>query len=305
MNEVLNIQHLSKKYRKQIALDDVSLTLKQGEIYGLIGRNGAGKTTLLKAVTRLIQPTKGFCQLFGSQNEKEYIQNLERVGAIIEHPHAYEHLTVKQNFLYYAKLKGLPNEKEALDSLKLVGLTEQLNKSFDKLSLGMKQKFGIALALIDKPDLLLLDEPINGLDPIAVADFRKLIKELNETLGMTIIISSHILSELYHVATKFGILHNGQLLKEMTKADFENSCEESIHINVDDTELASFYLMQEHIDINFKVLDKHTIKVYDFQNGAAELNSLLVKNDVMVNAIFEDKTDLSTYFTQLIGENRD
>ena len=218
METVLKIEQLTKKYQTQLALQNISLEIKQGEIYGLIGRNGAGKTTLLKAITRLIQPTSGKITLFGSQNSSEWTKNLQRSGSVIETPVAYDQLTAAQNLAYYCKLRGIVAHKQTIaDTLALVDLSDTGNKQFKNFSLGMKQKLGIALAILSQPDFLTLDEPINGLDPLAIIEFRKLIRRLNEEKGMTIIISSHILTELYHVATRFGIIHDGRLIKEISK----------------------------------------------------------------------------------------
>lgn len=238
---------MSKRYGQQLALDNVNLTIQKGEIYGLIGKNGAGKTTLIKVITKLIQPSQGSVSVFGSSTQSEWTHALKRVGSVIETPVALNHLTARQNLHYYCKARHVPNADKVIDeSLTLVGLTNTGKKKFRGFSLGMKQRLGIAIALIVKPDFLILDEPINGLDPVAIKEFRHMIKKLNEEHDMTVIISSHILSELYQVATKFGIIENGRIIKEISKADFDTQSEDYIvlktsHINMLHTIQADFY----------------------------------------------------------------
>lgn len=300
MNNVLEISNISKKYKNQHALANVSLTIKEGDIYGLIGRNGAGKTTLLKIITSLIQQTSGSIQLLGSTNENEYIKNLTRTGSVIETPVAYDQLTAQQNLAYYCKLRGIVNKKEIDDILHFVNLADTGKKKYKDFSLGMKQKMGIAIALLNKPDLLILDEPINGLDPIAIIEFRDLLLKLNQEQNITIIISSHILSELFHVANRFGILHDGHMLKELTKAEFNSICDDYLHLEVNDTQLAS-HLLKEQLDLDFKVVSATEINIFDYHNDPADIVSLLVKNDIRLSSIQKHGTDLESYFAQLIA----
>lgn len=173
METVVNVKHISKRFGQQLALNDVSLTVKQGEIYGLIGKNGAGKTTLIKVITQLIQPNSGTVALFGSSNNSEWTHALKRVGSVIEAPAAYNHLTAYENLNYCCKIRHIPNaDKVILETLSYVGLTNTGKKKFRDFSLGMKQRLGIAIALLSKPDLMILDEPINGLDPVGIKEFR-------------------------------------------------------------------------------------------------------------------------------------
>ena len=218
MKKVLEIRHLTKRYGQHLALDNVNLTLEKGEVYGLIGRNGAGKTTLIKVITKLIRPSQGSVSLFHSTSKSEWTHALKRVGSVIETPVALNHLNARQNLRYYCKIHHVPNPDKVIDEiLDTVGLGHTGKKKFRSFSLGMKQRLGIAIALIAKPDLLILDEPINGLDPVAIKEFRQMIKKLSEEQGMTVLISSHILSELYQVSTRFGIIDHGHLIREITK----------------------------------------------------------------------------------------
>ena len=180
METVVNVKHISKRFGQQLALNDVSLTVKQGEIYGLSGKNGAGKTTLIKVITQLIQPNSGTVALFGSSNKSEWTHALKRVGSVIEAPAAYNHLTAYENLNYCCKIRHIPNaDKVIRETLSYVGLTNTGKKKFRDFSLGMKQRLGIAIALLSKPDLMILDEPINGLDPVGIKEFRQLVQRLN------------------------------------------------------------------------------------------------------------------------------
>lgn len=180
MKKVLEVRHLTKRYGQNLALDNVNLTLEKGEVYGLIGRNGAGKTTLIKVITKLIRPSQGSVSLFHSTSKSEWTHALKRVGSVIETPVALNHLNARQNLRYYCKIHHVPNPDKVIDEiLDTVGLGHTGKKKFRSFSLGMKQRLGIAIALIAKPDLLILDEPINGLDPVAIKEFRQMIKKLS------------------------------------------------------------------------------------------------------------------------------
>lgn len=299
METVLTVNQLSKKYHTQWALENVSLTIKKGDIYGLIGRNGAGKTTLLKIITQLTQQTSGQVQLFNSTSSQEYAQNLSRTGSVIETPVAYDQLTAEQNLTYYCKLRGIVNKDDIKKTLKIVGLDTTDKKKYKNFSLGMKQKMGIAIALISKPDLLILDEPINGLDPIAIVEFRDLLLTLNKEHNITIIISSHILSELYYVANRFGIIHDGHLLEEITKEKFQEICRDVVHIELDDPYAAS-HLLNDYFHCEFKVVSQTEINIYDFQGQTADILHQFITAGIRVSSLQTIGTDLETYFTQLI-----
>ena len=231
METVVNVKHISKRFGQQLALDDVSLTVKQGEIYGLIGKNGAGKTTLIKVITQLIQPNSGTIALFGSSNKSEWTHALKRVGSVIEAPAAYNHLTAYENLNYCCKIRHIPNaDKVIRETLSYVGLTNTGKKKFRDFSLGMKQRLGIAIALLSKPDLMILDEPINGLDPIGIREMRDLFVNLVKTDGMTLLISSHILTEVEHIADIIGVIVNGTIIREVpmakVKAEYPSGLED-------------------------------------------------------------------------------
>ena len=295
---VLNTHKLSKNYRSFTALDGVDMTVYRGDIYGLIGRNGAGKTTIMKIVTGLTEKSGGDFELF-SKNREELGNERRRIGCLIENPAFFGGLTAYQNLNYYALQKGITDKKQIDDALALVNLTEVRNKKFRKFSLGMKQRLGVALAVMDNPDLIILDEPINGLDPIGISELRDTFKKLNTQKGITFVISSHILSELYMVATRFLFIDNGRVLKEITKEELELECMRCIAIKTSDTQRASVILEQNGIR-DYKVIDETELRVYDNEAKPQELNKLLVQSDVNVSEVFETGISLEDYFKSLI-----
>lgn len=299
MNEVLKIQKINKRFGKQKALEDVSMTIKQGEIYGLIGRNGAGKTTLLKSVLDMLHADSGEISLFGATDRRGYLNQMKRVGSIIENPVAYDQLTALENLRYYCKIKGIVEPRAAEEALKAVDLQETGKKKFKNFSLGMKQKLGLAIALLNQPDLLILDEPINGLDPVAIVEFRDLLLKLNREQHMTILISSHILEELYLVANRFGFIRDGRLIEELTKEEFEERNQSFIHLLVEDTAKASFLLKQAGIS-EYKVVSEGQINIYQQDQPIRSINKLLVTNDIAVDAIYLEGESLESYFKELV-----
>lgn len=301
METVLEVKQLSKNYRKQTVLNNLNIKIELGDIYGLVGRNGAGKTTLLKSIVQMVTPTNGQILLFGKEINQRQLKQLSRVGSIIEEANTYENLTARQNLQYFCKLEGIVDENVVDETLRYVGLHDTEGKKFKHFSMGMKQKLGLAIALLKRPDFLILDEPINGLDPVAIAEFRELLKKLNRDSDTTILISSHILEELYHVATKFGFLKNGQIVKELTKEEFEEQSTEFVKI-----ESPNVYHVAEVLTSNgiqdFKVVEDDIIHLYDLSVSVQEVNELLVREKVHINAIQKEGKNLENYFRDLIGE---
>lgn len=302
---VLKTHNLTKKYKKFTALDHVNITIHRGDIYGLIGRNGAGKTTLMKVITTLAPKTEGVFELFGSG--EDITETKRRIGCLIENPAFFGKLTAYQNLEYYAIQKGIVDKEQIDKALELVDLTKQKNKKFKNFSLGMKQRLGIALAILDHPDFIILDEPINGLDPIGIKELRDTFKKLNEEHNITILISSHILSELYLLANRFCFIEQGRVLKEITKEELDLACSKCIVIKVLDTKKAAVVLEKELYTTNYKVIDEQEIRLYDYLNQVAKVNKVLSKNDVDVMAIYESGISLEEYFDTLIkgGEEHD
>lgn len=304
MEKVLELNHVSKHFGKFQALDDVSMTIHRGDIYGLIGRNGAGKTTILKTIVQLIKQSQGTVQLFGAVNEKEYLKSLSRTGSVIEVPVAYDQLTAQQNLEYYCKLRGITDKDAISRVLKMVDLQNTGKKKFEQFSLGMKQKMGLALALLSNPDFLILDEPTNGLDPVAIAEFRELLVRLNREHDITILISSHILEELYHISTRFGFIDQGKIIQKITKKEFEEVSQEFIMVQVGNVQEAARMLEKMGIK-QFKVVDQQTIHIYDLNHQSAEINRRLVLGEVAVHAISQEGKNLENYFTDLLDEKGD
>ncbi|MHC5247543.1 ABC transporter ATP-binding protein [Enterococcus sp. LJL90] len=299
METILNLSGVNKNFGKQQALQDITMTIRKGDIYGLVGRNGAGKTTLLKTIVRMIQPSSGNIQLFGNQNEKEYIKELKRVGNIIETPVAYDQLTAEQNLKYYCKINGVIEKDAVAKALKFVDLEDTGKKKYKNFSLGMKQKLGLAIALLNKPDFLILDEPINGLDPVAIVEFRELLLKLNREEGMTILISSHILDELYQVATRFGFIKDGLLVQEMTKDEFDLKAQAFIKIEVDNVKKALQTLGQMAIE-DCKVVGQHQINVYQLETPIRQIVRELTMADLAIDGISLEGESLETYFKELV-----
>lgn len=298
---VLQTKGLTKKYKNFIALNNADMTVYRKDVYGLIGRNGAGKTTLMKTVTGLTQKTEGEFEVFG-KNSSEYEDEKKRVGCLIENPAFFPNLTAYQNLRYYSYQKGITDLKQIDDALELVKLTDVKDRKFRKFSLGMKQRLGIAFAMLDNPDLIILDEPINVLDPIGISELRETFRKLNEERGITLVISSHILTELYAVANRFLFIENGRVLKEVTKDELDLECSRCIVVRSDDTKRGAM-MIEDKLGINdFKVIDDREIRIYKPNTDPAEVNQALVTGGLRVSEIFESGVSLEDYFKQLVGE---
>ena len=303
MQNVLEVKGLTKKYGDQYALKDVSLSIKKGEIYGLIGKNGAGKTTLIKIITQVIYPSGGTVSVLGSQNQQEWTRALSHTGSVIESPVAHAHMSAYENLRYYCTDRGIPNaDKVIKETLQYVGLTDTGKKKFRNFSLGMKQRLGIAIAILGRPDLLILDEPINGLDPVGIQEFREMVKRLNQELGITIIISSHILSELYLVATRFGFINQGHFIKELAKEEFNRESGDYIILKTDNIKQAA-HLVQDKLGYQLRPTNKEdelhiSGQVQEIRKIAKEL----VLADIPIGEIYYAHKDLEKYFTDLINQ---
>ena len=297
---ILKTNNLTKKYKNFIALDNINITIQKGDIYGLIGRNGAGKTTLMKLITTLTNKTGGSFSLFGS--EEELTESKRRIGCLIESPAFFDNLTAYQNLKYYSIQKGIVNEKQIDKVLKTVDLFKEKNKKFKKFSLGMKQRLGVAFAILDNPDFIILDEPINGLDPIGIKEIRDTLKKLNEEEKITILISSHILSELYLIANHFCFIDQGRIIKDVSKEELDLECSKCIVIKTKDVKKATVVLEKELSTINYKVIDNTEIRLYDYLENSAKVNKTLLTNGLDIMGIYESGISLEDYFNSLIKE---
>ncbi|WP_373897478.1 ABC transporter ATP-binding protein [Haloimpatiens sp. FM7315] len=300
MSLVLKTNCLTKKFGKQIAVNEVNMNIEKGDIYGFIGKNGAGKTTLMKMVCGLISKSKGEIKLFESNDvEKER----KRIGCVIEEPAIYEGMTARQNLIYYNKLLGIPDNSNIEPLLKSVGLGDTGKKKAKQFSLGMKQRLSIAVALLGNPDFLILDEPINGLDPSGIREIRELIIKLNVENKITVLISSHILGEISKIATKYGIVDKGVLVDEFTAEELKNRCKRCLPIKTKDVEKAAYIIKNNIKSEDFEVLDSGEICVYDLLDKSAEINVELIKNNIIVTSISTKDKDAEEYFVKMMGGN--
>ena len=297
---VLQTNNLTKKYRDFVALDNVTITIHKGNIYGLIGRNGAGKTTLMKTITTLTNKSGGSFSLFDS--EEELTESKRRIGCLIESPAFFGNLTAYQNLKYYSIQKGMVDDKQIDKVLKVVDLYKEKNKKFKNFSLGMKQRLGIAFAILDNPDFIILDEPINGLDPIGIKEIRDTLKKLNKEEKITILISSHILSELYLIANHFCFIDKGRIVKDLTKEELDLECSKCIVIKTKDVKKATVILEKGLATTNYKVIDNTEIRLYDYLDNLAKVNKILLNNDIEIMGIYESGISLEDYFNSLIKD---
>lgn len=300
-NMVLETRDLSKQYKSQRALDHVNLSLQQGKIYGLIGKNGAGKTTLMRMIAGLGFPTQGSILLFGTEERSELEAAGKRIGSLIEAPGLVTGMSAKENMHLQCLMKGIPNYEIEDELLELVGLKDAGKKKVKNFSLGMKQRLGIAITLIGNPDLLMLDEPINGLDPAGVIEIRNLLKKLSTYENKTILISSHNLPELYQVATDFIIIHEGEICESLSHEELEDRCKCYISLEAVNVDHLTAVLEEKLHTQNFQVMPNNSVKLFDFLEEREWLGQILHENDVIITKIAVCETSLEDYFMSVIG----
>lgn len=300
MNTVLQTVGLTKKYDTQFAVHDLSLNVDRGEIYGLLGRNGAGKTTTIRMITGLLQPTEGDVILFGEKMKTPTKRIFGRIGALVESPAFYENLTAKENLKIIADLRGTQAPDSIESALELVNL-EKEKKKVKQFSLGMKQRLGIAMALMHDPEFIILDEPTNSLDPIGIQQIRLLIKKLSSENGVTILISSHILSEVEQMADKVGIIDNGILLEELTMDELRYKNRHFVKLTVSDINRA-IPIMEKELAINdYEILNDNEVKVFQLDIDLEKINRVLVTSGIGVSELSVKKGNLEEYFLKLTG----
>lgn len=303
MEYVLETNNLEKRYKDFRALNHTNIHIEKGAIYGLIGKNGAGKTTLIRIICGLQKPTDGDFSIYGVKNSSGNISSVrKRMGAIIETPSIYGEMTARDNLVEQYKLVGMPSLDGIDELLKLVGLVETGKKKAKNFSLGMKQRLGIAIALASNPDFLILDEPINGLDPQGIIEIRELILKLNKEKRITILISSHYLDELSKIATHYGFLDNGSIIKEISSDELMKKMEHKIILKVSNTKEFVKYF-EEH-KISYEVMDSKTINVYGKYNLSKFINELFMKN-LIADEVHEQEETLENYYMNLIGGGKD
>jgi len=297
MEYVLQTKGLTKKFGKKTAVNGLNLSIRKGDIYGFIGRNGAGKTTLIRMVSGLAHPSEGSIQLFESEDLD--IQR-RKTGTMIENPAVFINMTAKENLYYYCKLLGLDIDTTVNEMLTLVGLQDTGKKRAKNFSLGMKQRLAIAISLLDNPEFLMLDEPINGLDPSGIKEIRELILKINKEKNITILISSHILGELSKIATRYGVINNGVMVDEFTNEELDTRCSGELEIKVDNVQLAIEVISKLVDPTNIKAIDEKTIRVEKNLDKAGIINMELAKNGITVTSSSVVGQDLEAYFMHLM-----
>ena len=298
---VLKTYNISKKYGNQVSNDKISIKIKKGEIYGLIGKNGAGKTTLFRIITGLSHKSSGDLEIFGKSEEKDLNTARTMIGSLIESPAFYKNMTARENLEVSRLVRNIAG-KECIDEvLELVGLSDTNKKKVKNFSLGMRQRLGIANALLGNPKLLILDEPINGLDPMGIVEIRELLKKINKEKDVTILISSHILGELSELATNYGIINNGRLVEEISVDELNEKCRQYIEVIVDNPAKASTILEKELLITDYEVLENNRIKIFSNLDSSGLINGTLSKNKVVVQKINLKGENLEEYFINKVG----
>ncbi|MCK1997384.1 ABC transporter ATP-binding protein [Psychrobacillus psychrodurans] len=301
MDYVIQTSGLTKKLKGKTIISDINLHVKKGEIYGFLGRNGTGKTTIMKMLTGITTPTSGEVLLFNQKLTEETKTVLKRVGSVIEYPIFYEHLTAIENMKLHGEYLGFYDEKEINDALDMVQLKDTEDKTVKDFSLGMKQRLGIARAIVMKPELIILDEPTNGLDPIGIKDIRNLILMLNREYGITFLLSSHILGEMEQVVDRVGVINNGKLLNEVTLADIRKKRTEYIELMTPNMEKA-LYLLESNFQIsNFKMVTNNRIRIYDLTHSQKTISKMLILHDVEIEEIKKHTSSLEDYFYEQVN----
>lgn len=302
MKYILKTTNLTKTFKDKNVVSNVNMNIKKGEIYGFLGPNGAGKTTIMKLITNLVKPTEGEIEIFGEKLTNTSYEVLKRMGTIIEYPVFYDKVTGRDNLELHCEYMGYHN-KEAIDqALDLVDLKDIENKAVKDYSLGMKQRLGIARAILTKPELLILDEPINGLDPIGIKDMRNLLRMLNKEYGMTILISSHILSEIEQIADTIAVINNGRLVEEVSMEEIRGEKSEYIEIVTKDCSKAA-YVLENNLNItNIRVEENTLIRIYDLRLSQNEISKVLILNDVNIEAINKKNNSLEDHFLKLLKD---
>ena len=296
---VIETMGLSKRYRDKWAVDHLDLRVEQGDIYGFIGRNGAGKSTALKLLCGLARPTQGDALIFGKPIRDPVAHR--RVGALIEQPGLYPELSGRENLQLYAALLGLDSpERQVEDILETVGLSPKEKKPVKHYSMGMKQRLGVGLALLGGPDLLLLDEPINGLDPEGIREMRELLLRLNRERGLTILVSSHILGELSKVATRYGIIQQGRIVEQITAVELEQKRTDYLHLRTDQPEKAAALLERELRLKRWEMRPEGEIRIHEMVDGKA-VGRVLAEAGISVEELGLHRQDLEEYFMERMG----
>ncbi|MFD5852793.1 ABC transporter ATP-binding protein [Cytobacillus oceanisediminis] len=300
MDYVVQTNGLTKTVKGITLVSNVNLHIKKGEIYGFLGQNGAGKTTIMKMLTGLLIPSKGEILLFGKKLTETNKSGIKRVGSIIEYPIFFEHLTAMENLELHCEYLGYYDKKaitQALELVQLKGIEDKVVKDF---SLGMKQRLGIVRAIITKPELIILDEPTNGLDPIGIKDMRDLIRMLNKEYGITFLLSSHILGEIEQIVDRVGVIQNGKLVNEVSLAEIRKQRADYIEIVTPDADRTAYLLVHELRISNIKIVGDRRVRIYDVTQSQSEITKILILHDIELEEIQKHTSTLEDYFYRQI-----
>ncbi|MCY8464261.1 ABC transporter ATP-binding protein [Bacillus atrophaeus] len=301
MTYTVNINGLTKTFQGKEVVSNVNMHIRKGEIYGFLGPNGAGKTTVMKMLTSLVKPTGGEIEILGHKMTNTSYKVLGRIGSMIEYPIFYEKLTAQENLELHCEYMGYHDKNSIQEVLGMVNLKNIEDKAVKTFSLGMKQRLGIARAIITKPELLILDEPINGLDPVGIKEIRHLFQVLSKEYGMTLLISSHMLSEIEQIADTIGVIRDGRLLEEVSMDKIRGQNTEYIELVTTNRTKACFVLENELGIANFKILNEKTVRIYDSDASQAAISKALILNDIDIESINKKYTSLEDYFLSLIN----
>lgn len=302
MSYILQASHLSKTIDGKQLVTDVNIHVKKGEVYGFLGPNGAGKTTVMKMLTNLWKPTSGTAWLFGKVLEKNSYEVLKRMGSIIEFPTFYDHMSGKDNLQLHCEYMGYYNKGSVEEALGMLGLSDAADKPAGSYSLGMKQRLGIARAILCKPELVILDEPTNGLDPAGMKQIRDLFRMLCTEYGMTLMISSHLLPEIESIADTVGVIHHGKMMKEISMKEIAETNMAYIELAVEDTKKASYVLAEKMQLSNFKIANDSQIRIYEQGVTTQKISRELMANDVEIASISQHTETLEDYFLKITSE---
>ena len=302
MSYILQTNHLTKIIDGKELVTDVNIHVKKGEIYGFLGPNGAGKTTVMKMITNLWKPTKGTVELFGKTLETTSYEVLKRMGSIIEFPTFYEHMSGKDNLQLHCEYMGYYNKGSIDEVLEMLNLGEAANKPVKSYSLGMKQRLGIARAILCKPELVVLDEQTNGLDPAGMKQLRDLFKMLCSEYGITLIISSHLLSEIESIADTIGVINHGRMMKEISMKEISEMNTAYIELAVTDTQKAAYVLAEKMELNNFKIINDSKIRIYEVNVTTQKISKELMLNGVEITSINKHTETLEDYFLKMTAE---
>lgn len=301
--EILKISGMTKLYQGKTALNHVSLSIRQGQICGLVGNNGAGKTTLMRMITGTSFWDSGSLVLFGKEQSQKATRERRRLGSLLETPVFFENMSGRQNLEYYRIQLGIPGKQCVEELLNQMGLGEAAEKKVRGYSMGMKQRLGIALALLNHPDFLILDEPINGMDPKGIIEVRNILTRLNQEKGVTMLISSHILAELTNLATHFCFMDKGKVLEEISREALEEKCQAYLEVRTTDGEKMSVLLEQNFPKMKYRVYPQNVIHVYEKMDKAQEISQLAVENGVGLLGLTQKTVDLENYYMNMVGQD--